>query len=123
MSENNTSPSKTFKKADLLLVGVLLLVALAAFGIRSFFYRSPAARVEITVDGELYASLDLHQDFEGDIPSADGGNNHLLIHDGQVRITSANCPNQDCVQQGSISQNGEQLVCLPHKVSVQILGD
>ncbi|MDO4295791.1 MAG: NusG domain II-containing protein [bacterium] len=123
MNEKNTVPSKTFKKADLLLIGVLLLVALSAFGIRSYVYHSPAARVEITVDGELYASLDLHQNFEGDIPSADGGNNHLIIHDGTVHISDANCPNQDCVRQGSISQNGEQLVCLPHKVSVQILGD
>ena len=34
----------------------------------------------------------------------------------------ANCHNHDCMQQGSISKTGETIVCLPHKLVLEVTG-
>ena len=52
----------------------------------------------------------------------EGGYNVVRIKDGQVSIAEADCPNGDCTRQRPISHPGEQLVCLPHRVWVEIEG-
>ena len=37
-------------------------------------------------------------------------------------MSSATCPDGDCVKQGRICDEGETIVCLPNKVVVEILG-
>ena len=37
-------------------------------------------------------------------------------------MKDADCPDRLCVKQGSISKNGESIVCLPHKVIVTVTG-
>lgn len=48
------------------------------------------------------------------------GENTVEIQDGTVRVTKADCANQICVETAPISQNGETIVCLPHKLYVTI---
>lgn len=48
------------------------------------------------------------------------GYNLLLIENGQVWVTDADCPDQLCVRQGSISRNGESIICLPHRLVIRI---
>ena len=48
--------------------------------------------------------------------------NEFEIRDGQVRMLHANCRNHDCIQQGAISRTGETIVCLPHKVVLEVTG-
>lgn len=50
------------------------------------------------------------------------GTNVVEVKDGQVRVREADCPNQDCVNQGWISSSAQQIVCLPHKLYVDIVG-
>ena len=49
-----------------------------------------------------------------------GTGNHLEIRGGEIRMTEADCPDQICVQTGSISKEHEMIVCMPHKVIVEI---
>lgn len=53
--------------------------------------------------------------------STDLGTNLIEIKDGRVHVEEADCPNQDCVHQGWIDAAGEQIVCLPHKLTVDIV--
>jgi hypothetical protein len=48
------------------------------------------------------------------------GFNTVQIAGGQVCVESADCPNQNCVQQGAISEPGQTVVCLPHKLVIAI---
>ena len=48
--------------------------------------------------------------------------NIISIKDGQVTISEADCPGGDCTRQGPISRTGETIVCLPHKVMIEITG-
>lgn len=50
------------------------------------------------------------------------GTNVVEVKDGQVRVREADCPNQDCVNQGWIGSSAQQIVCLPHKLYVDVVG-
>ena len=48
------------------------------------------------------------------------GYNNVTISGGTVDVTSADCDNQVCVDSAPISQPGEQIVCLPHEVVLEV---
>lgn len=54
---------------------------------------------------------------------AEAGANTVSIHDGEVDVIESNCRNQVCADHDPISSAGEQIVCLPHGVVVEIVED
>jgi len=50
------------------------------------------------------------------------GYNLIEIGDEMVRVIDADCPDQIDVKQGYISKIGEVIVCLPHKLVIEIKG-
>ena len=52
------------KKADYMIVGIALMLALVSFGVYRLYFASTgrAAIVEITVDGNVYKTLSLKED-------------------------------------------------------------
>ena len=48
------------------------------------------------------------------------GVNEVRIHAGEVEVERADCSNQVCVEHEPIDAAGEQIVCLPHGVVVQV---
>ena len=103
--------------ADILLVAGVLAAALIVF---LLIPRGGGSTVVVTVDGEEYASLPLDEDAELLIESA-GGTNLLIISGGTASVVEADCPNQVCVETGAISSEGQLIVCLPHKVVIEIV--
>ena len=49
------------------------------------------------------------------------GSNTVRIANGTVDVTKADCSNQICVEHDPISQPGEQIVCLPHGMVVEVV--
>lgn len=49
------------------------------------------------------------------------GRNVVVVENGTARITEADCPNGSCMQQQPISQPGQQLICLPHRLWVEVV--
>ncbi len=119
MKSIHPNKSRT-KKADWILLLVLLLFAIS-FLLFQLSQKTSGTIVEVTVGKEHYLTLDLSEEYEGDIPGVGGGSNHLIIHDGKARISAASCPDQKCVQQGEIQFSGQPIICLPNQVVVQIL--
>lgn len=107
-------------KKDLILLSGILLTAFLLWLLPSFFYRDEPARVSIYQDGNLIADYPLVEDFVTAITYEDEHFNLLLIEDGRVSVSDADCPDQLCVKQRSISGNGESIICLPHKLVVQV---
>lgn len=108
------------KKRDLLLIAGILIAAAALWLILR--PASAGSTVLVTVDGKQYASLPLDRDAELLIESADGGENLLVISGGEAEVVSSNCKNGVCVDTGAVSGDGELIVCLPHKVVIEIVG-
>lgn len=51
------------------------------------------------------------------------GQNVVRIANGTVDVVSATCSNQICVDHDPISQAGEEIVCLPHGVVIDVVED
>jgi hypothetical protein len=69
-------------------------------------------------DGNTYV-YSLGQDGDHVIASS-LGTNTISIKGGSVRMSDADCPNQSCMQQQPISQPGPQIICLPHRLWVEV---
>lgn len=115
------------KREVLLIAGILAVILFFALANRSRFH-APAAQVEISIvdkdsKKQIIQTFFLSETVEYTIETADGGINELVIQNGEVWISDANCPNHDCVKKGKISQNGEMLVCIPHRLTVAVVGE
>ena len=49
--------------------------------------------------------------------------NIIVIENGEVSMQEADCPDKACVRQGKIRQSGEAIICLPHRLTVEISAD
>jgi hypothetical protein len=114
------------KRGDLILIGVLLLLALIGMGVFALIEeindRGDAMWYAVVeVEGEIIHRLPLSEDTELRI-EAGGGYNLLTVKDGQVRIREADCDNQVCVHTGSIDRemNAASILCSPHGVLVYL---
>ena len=50
------------------------------------------------------------------------GVNIIKIKDNKIGIIEADCPDKVCMNPEYIEKAGESLVCLPHKVMIEIKG-
>ncbi|RRK11733.1 NusG domain II-containing protein [Lactiplantibacillus garii] len=53
----------------------------------------------------------------------DGDYNTVTFKPHKVAITKANCSDQVCIRRGWITKPGQTIVCLPHKVLIEIKSD
>ena len=51
------------------------------------------------------------------------GTNVIEVAEGRVRCVESDCGNQVCVQTGWVGSPGEMVVCLPHRLTVQVVAD
>lgn len=42
---------------------------------------------------------------------------------GGISIEDADCPDKICLKQGFINKPGQSIICLPHKLVIEIIGD
>lgn len=109
-------------KNDLILIAVLIAAAGAAFGLIQLNKKSGGYAV-VVQEGSEIASYPLDKDISVTIPSSAGGYNTLVIKDGKADVTDADCPDKLCVNQHSISYDGETIVCLPNKLVIKITSE
>ncbi len=50
----------------------------------------------------------------------DLGYNVISVRDGKIYVSDADCPDCSCVKQGGINKKGDKIVCLPHKLIVEV---
>lgn len=113
---------KAFRRMKLNVVAVLVIaaVALAVAAAANALGSAVDARTAVIqdADGNTF-TMSLSQDDVLTVASS-AGTNVIEVQAGKVRVSEADCPNQDCVEQGWISKAGQQIVCLPHKLMVNI---
>ena len=113
---------KAYRRMKLNVVAVLVIaaVALAVAAAANALGSAVDARTAVIQDanGNTF-TMPLSQDDVLTVASS-AGTNVIEVQAGKVRVSEADCPNQDCVEQGWISKAGQQIVCLPHKLVVNI---
>ena len=119
MAENGRK-TKIFR--DILLVTVLLVASLVALLLYSAFAED-GEYVSVIINGVETERYPLGKDLrvaiktEGDF----GGENVLVIQNGKAKIESADCPDLVFARHSKISNNGESIVCLPHRLVIKIV--
>ena len=108
-----------FKKNDLILLGGILIISLVVIVIINFT-KTEGDKIVILKDGKVYETLDLNKNTSFTITEDNGAYNIITIQDGWVFMTDADCPDKICVKHSKIHYNGESIVCLPHKLVVEI---
>jgi len=113
------------KKMDFIIIVCLLAVALISiFALEKYRDMPVDSRlVEIKVDGSLYQSFEWTEGLVKEILiDTEFGINKIVVDKDGLYMEYANCPDQVCVNDGIIDDPGEILVCLPHRLVVEIKG-
>ena len=108
------------KKTDIILAVIAIIAAAGIW----LFYSAGADHgltAVVTVDGEVRAELPLDETDSIEIET-EWGYNIVHTEDGQAFVTEADCRDQICVEHKKIEKTGETIVCLPHKMVVEIIG-
>lgn len=118
------------KRNTVFLAAGMLAVFAAGYQIQRFLVPDSGKWAVIESDGKKVRRLDLDKETEviigdtgeetEDETGSDPAYNKVVVKDGTVSVTESNCPNQICVQTGSISNPGEVIACLPHKLIIYI---
>ena len=112
-------------KATRYLFASLIVTVIACVGViltAPKEQEQPIAR--ITSGGKLVEEVDLTQSGEKTfhISAANGGENFVLVRDGEICVSQASCPDQVCVNQGFIHDGTVPIVCLPNQLIIEIVG-
>lgn len=108
------------KKNDVILSGGILIVALLLFLVMHLTRGEEGNQIQITVDGNVYGTYSLAKDQVIEVKENDFYN-RIRIQDGKAYMEEANCPDGYCEEQGKISGRTQTIVCLPHKLVVEVL--
>ncbi len=108
-----------FKNKDvILIIAVLLLAGLIAVFL-CIYSGETGETVRIMIDGNEYGSYPLGEDSVIEIGNT-FGYNRIVIENEEVFMQEADCPDQYCVEHKAISKTNETIVCLPHKLVVEL---
>lgn len=117
---------KLFTKYDKLLICLSLLTALILYLMFGYvFSLGSASTVQITVDGEIYGEYKFSQITDEKIVDikTEFGHNTVVIEKNGAYVSYADCPDKVDVHSGKITKPGQIIICVPNRLSVQILGD
>ena len=109
---------KMISRADILLIVGIMILAIAGLFVWKKLQK-PGAYVDIMIDGDSVKTLQLDQDTSYEVKQQ-AGVNTVVVQDGNVTVQDADCPDKICEKHRAISQTGETIICLPHKLVVEI---
>ena len=109
---------------DLILISSLLLLIIGSF-LAVFLTRKKTNLVaKIYVKNELVQTIDLSKanDQEFEIEGIKG-KLIISIKNHSIGVIEANCPHQDCVHTGFVSESNRPIICAYNQVYIVIEGD
>ncbi|MEG0291539.1 MAG: NusG domain II-containing protein [Anaerovoracaceae bacterium] len=111
-----------FKKADIILALIIVITGIASSIFLTFGDDSKGTKAIVHVDNKVYGTYSLLEDREVVIKDQNHINK-ITISKGKISMNFSNCHSQDCVKQGEIHSPSQSIICLPHKVVVEITSD
>ena len=108
---------KLFTLLDVVLIFSVIFISIVLGVI--FSSRQSGKTAVISVEEKVVASLKLNINATEEIKT-DYGYNLVVIENGKCFIKNADCRDGICVSRGKINKVGESIVCLPHKLIVEI---
>ena len=106
------------KKKDIILIAAVLAISLISLAAIKMTQKD-GKEVIVTVEGKEVYKTSIKKDQIYQIPEKNG-TNVMQIKDGKVTMKKADCKDQICADHKAIEKSGETIVCLPHKVVIEI---
>lgn len=109
------------KKNDIVLLVfyIAMTIAMTCYVVQDKL-NATADQIEVYSDGKVVKSIPLPANDQSFEIKNDHGHILVVIENGVVRVTEADCRDQVCVHTKAIDQGGEMIVCLPNKIYVEI---
>ncbi len=104
-------------KNDILVIMIIVVISVI-IAIIINIYKTEGTYVTVTIDGEVYEKYDLAKDITIELSTG----NTLVIQDHKAYVSESTCRDKICVNHGHISSIGESIICLPHKLVIEIKG-
>jgi len=110
------------KKGDLIVVITVLVLAGAVYLFNASRQNSDEnLKVEVRIDGQVVDSFNLDDNID-QVYETEFGYNRLVIEDGHASVIESDCRDQICVDTKDASANGDAIVCVPNRFTVEIIG-
>lgn len=107
-------------KLDFIIILVIIIASVTAI---FMLPKAEASGVEVKVDGEVIYRKDFQKKPIQKLFQTKYGINLIEIGEDYVVMLESNCPRQLAVKQGKIKSPGSSLICIPHHMTVTIVGD
>ncbi len=116
------SAKSFFKKGDLLVYALILALVVLLF---LFFGKTNSAFVTVSQNGKTLYTFDLNdKTLAGKEFVIEGKyQNKILIQNGKLFVTEANCPDRLCAQSLPLSSNGGVICCVPNGLVITVQND
>ena len=110
-----------FGKGDFLAVGIVVVLAVCLLLCYLPTGKANATHAEIYLNGKLIKTVALSEDQSFTI--TDRYTNEINVSGGKIAITHSDCPGNDCVHSGAVSDSGRMIVCLPNALEIRIVSE
>lgn len=112
------------KKKEIVILAIVVVVLTAALLVMNVLGNQDNRKLVISIDGEVTQTIVLtdqtNMHFTIETPD---GYNEVVITNGVVDVVASDCHNQVCVDTHPASNVFDKIVCLPHKLVLEIVGD
>lgn len=104
-----------------ILVTVIAVIFLISLLCSVYVLRpSGSRRAEVVQDGRVLYTFDLDRTQDQELIVYYGNSsNTILIQDGEIRVSAAECPDQTCVNMGKLYSDSLPIVCLPNHLIIR----
>ncbi len=123
MKNINSEKNRKIRNDIILAVAIVLI---ATVGLLLFVLtKEEGSTVAVKIDGVVTDTYPLSENIEVLIKTGENDENInvLTIEDGKASISEADCPDKICVETRAVSFVGETIVCLPHKLVIEITNE
>lgn len=108
-----------FKKSDIVIIAVCLLLGLAVF-LPNVFKEDVELTAVITADGETVAQIKLGEGVSEEIEVSGAV---ITVKGKEVYFSESDCPDKTCIKTGILDSAGDSSACVPNRVSVSVKGE
>lgn len=110
------------RKKDFVIIAIFLLVAAILWIWTSKRPDGDIAAGEVVIykDGQVFAAVPLTVERTVVVEDENGSRNVIRVEDGKAEMIEASCPDQICVHSRPVQKNGQSIICLPNRVSVEV---
>ena len=117
-------PVNKLTKADIILISLIVLFSIIVSVLIGFYNSGDASGFEIRIDGKLHSKYLFSDLDDGEIIEirTEYGYNKFLYENKSIKCIDTDCTDKIELHSGSISKANQTMVCLPHKLTVQITG-